>query len=86
MLAHLTNITSRKVKFKWTKIEQDAFEEIERIVGCNNLLAYTYFNEEFRIHTDASNFQLVEVIKQNGKPVYLNSIKLTVSQKRYTLT
>ena len=29
MLVPLTKITSSKVKYKWTKTEQDAFEEIK---------------------------------------------------------
>ena len=41
-----------KVKFKWTKIEQDALEEIKRIVARDTLLTYTGFNEEFKMHTD----------------------------------
>ena len=46
------------MKFKWTKIEQDAFDEIKGIVARNTLLSYPDFNEEFKIHTDASYFQL----------------------------
>ena len=38
-------ITSNKVKFKWTKIEQDAFDEIIRIMARDNLLTYTDFDE-----------------------------------------
>ena len=49
---------SSKVKFKWTKIEQDDFNEIKRIVSRDNLSSYPDFNEEFNIHTNASYFQL----------------------------
>ena len=38
-LAPLTNITSSKVKFIWTKIEQDASNEIMWIVAHDTLLA-----------------------------------------------
>ena len=58
----LTKLNSGKLKFGWTKIEQDAFEEINRIVDRDNLLAYPYFNEEFKIHTNASDFLLGAVI------------------------
>ena len=44
-LAPITKITPSKVKFKWTKIEQDTFEEMKRIVPCNVLIAYQDFNE-----------------------------------------
>ena len=48
----LTKISSNKVKYKWTKIGQDDFEEIKRIVDRDNLLVYTDFIEEFKFHTD----------------------------------
>ena len=57
-LAPLTKITYSKVKFKWTKIEQYTFDEIKRILVRKSLLTYADFNEEFRIHTNASAFQL----------------------------
>ena len=48
------------------KTKKDASEEIKQIAAHDTLWAYTYFNEEFRIHTDARDFQLGEVISQNG--------------------
>ena len=62
MLSPLTKITSNKVKFKWTKIEQTAFEEINPIFAHRVLLGYPNFYEEFKIHTDTSKFQLGEVV------------------------
>ena len=55
------------MKFKLTQVEQDAFEEIERIVACNNLSDYPDFNEEFKIHTNASDLQRGAVMIQKGK-------------------
>ena len=52
----------------------------------DTLLAYTYFNEGFRIRTNARKFQLTEVTGKNGKPIALYSRKLTDAQKRYTAT
>ena len=71
-----------KVIFKWTKIKQDVFNEIKRIVACDNLLAYPHFNEVFKVHTNASDFQLEAVIIHKVKPIYLYSRKLTDYQKR----
>ena len=36
---------SNKVKFKWTKIEQDAFETIKQIEAYDTLLAHPDFKE-----------------------------------------
>ena len=55
MLAPLTNITSSKLKFKWTRIKQYSFDKIKRIVASDTLLYYPGFNEEFNIRNNASN-------------------------------
>ena len=80
-LAPLTRLASIKRKLKWTEVKQDGFEEIKRILACNTLLTYPYFNETFKIYTDASMFQLGAVISQKGKPIAFYSRKLTYSQQ-----
>ena len=67
--------TSSKVKFKWTDVEQKAFDEIKRTVSHNTLLSYIYFNKSFNLHTDASDHQLGAVISQEGKPIAFYSLK-----------
>ena len=52
----------------------------------DTLLIYTGFNETFKIHTDASAFQLGAVISQKVTPIAFYSIKLTDAQHRYILT
>ena len=52
----LTRITSIKHKFKWTQVEQDAFNKIKRIVASDNLLTYLGFNETFKTYTNARKF------------------------------
>ena len=75
-LAPLTNIQSSNVKFKWTK----------QVVDRDTFLAYTVFNKEFKINTDARKFQLGLVIIHKGKLMDFYSRKLTDDQKRYTVT
>ena len=74
------------MKFKWSKIEQDTFEDIKRIVDHNNLLAYLYFNEEFKVHTDASDLQLGAVIIHKCKHIAFYGRKITDAPKNYTAT
>ena len=57
-LAPLTNNESNNVKFKRTKIEQDKFDEIKRIVARGLFLAYPDFNEAFKNDTNASKLKL----------------------------
>ena len=86
ILTRLTNMTSSKVKFKWTKIKQDTFDEVKRILAHDTLLAYPNFSEEFKIHTDDRDFHLGAVIIQKGKPIDLYIRKHIGSQKRYTVS
>ena len=44
------------------------------------------FNKGFEMNTDISDFQLVAVNSQEGKPIFFYSRKLTTPQKRYTVT
>ena len=84
MIAPLTKLTSKNVKFKWTDVEQKAFDDIKRHVAREVLLSYPNFNEEFVIHADASQTQLGGIISQKGKPVAFYSRKLSDAQTRYT--
>ena len=68
-LAPLTNIMSNKVKFKWIKIKQYAFDEIKRILARDTLLAYPYLMNNLIIHTDARYVQLGAVISYKFKPI-----------------
>ena len=67
-LAPLTKLTPIKRKLKWTQVGPDASEKIKRIVDRDTLLTYPVFNETFKIHTNASAFQLGAVIIQKVKP------------------
>ena len=69
LLAPLTRLTSIKQIFKWTRVEQDVFEKIKRMVERDTLLTYPYFIETFKIHTDAISFQLGAVMSQKDKPI-----------------
>ena len=85
-LAPLTKIIPNKVNVLWAEVEQDNFNKITRILARDTLLTYPNFNETFKIHTNASAFQLGAVIIQKGKPIVFYSRKLTDDQMRYTVT
>ena len=52
----------------------------------DTLLTYPNFNETFKIHTDASYFQLGMVIIKKGKPIAFFGRKITDAQKIYKVT
>ena len=67
MLETLTNLTSSRVKFKWTYIEQNTFNDIERVVERYTLLGFPYFDKWFGINIDARDFQIGVVSIQYGE-------------------
>ena len=54
LLAPLTALTSKNVKYDWKDKHQKCFGDIKRVIGREVLLAYPDFNAPFEIHTDAS--------------------------------
>ena len=53
ILAPLTELTSKNVKYDWKDEHQKCFDAIKRVTGRELLLAYPDFNAPFEINTDA---------------------------------
>jgi hypothetical protein len=86
ILAPLTALTSSKAVWRWTDVEQTAFDTILRIMAREVLLSYPDFSKPFEIHTDASKYQMGAVLHQDNKPIAFYSKKLNSSQQKYTTT
>ena len=69
ILAPLTGMVSEVATWKWDKEQQQAFEEMKRVISQETLLTFPDFEKPFHIYTDASNYQLGAVIMQNDKPL-----------------
>ena len=83
ILAPLTALTSKKVKWKWGTEEQQAFDECRRIISQETILAFPNFELPFHIYTDSSNYQLGATIIQADRPIAFYSRKMNSAQKRY---
>ena len=66
ILAPLSELTSKTAKWQWAEKQEKAFQMIKKVISKEVLLAYTQFDKEFQIHTDASKTQLGAVISQEG--------------------
>ena len=88
ILQPLTAFTekSKTNSLTWTKVNQDAFEEIKTLMAQDTLLVYPKYGEPFDVHTDASNLQIGGVVSQKGKPIAFFSRKFNDAQTRYTTT
>ena len=86
LLAPLSSLTSKTVKWVWTEVHQAAFDNMKKAIARDTILAYPDFNKPFDVHTDSSKVQLGAVISQDNKPIAFYSRKLSDAQTRYTIT
>ena len=83
VLSPLTDLVGTK-KFTWSKECEQAFKKMKALIAADALLAYPDHNKAFDVETDASDYQLGAVIKQDGRPVAYYSRKLNKAQRNYT--
>jgi hypothetical protein len=57
LLAPLTSMTSKNLKFVWTDVHQKSFEDIKKIICREVMLTFPDFSKSFHIYTDASDTQ-----------------------------
>ena len=86
ILALLTALTSKNVKYNWKDKQQKCFDAIKRVIGHGVLLAYPDFNTPFEIHTDASKLKIGTVISKKGNPIAFYSRDMNSAQQNYTTT
>jgi hypothetical protein len=84
LLAPLSSMTSKNVKFNWADEHQKAFENIKKIFCREVMLTFPNFSKPFHIYTYASDRQLGAVITRDEKPIAFYSRKLNSAHQRYT--
>ena len=83
-LALLTDLLKTPKTFQWEDKHTQAVNEMKALIQTNTLPICPDHNKPFCIKTDASDFQLGAVIKQNNKPVAFCTRKLNKAQKNCT--
>ncbi|MGH7954719.1 MAG: Ty3/Gypsy family RNase HI domain-containing protein, partial [Gloeomargaritales cyanobacterium] len=84
VLSPLTALTSNKTTFNWKEEHTKAFNEMKALVSQDVLERFPDEKISLDIYTDASEYQLGAVIKQDSHPIAYYSRKLTPTQQRYT--
>jgi len=85
---------STSVPFIWTEVEQEAFQELKRIITEDVMLTFPDPDKPFNITTDASDYGIGAVLSQTEevegtqleRPIMFVSSALTDTQERYTVT
>ena len=88
VFAPLTEVASgpKGRKMLWNDALDISFKELKRKVSSETLLSYPYWKLPFTVYTDASDKQLISVIRQNNKPIAFFSKKLSKPHRNYTTT
>jgi hypothetical protein len=79
----LTSLQGKK-EIPWTNIHTKAFDAMKALIAKYCLLSYPDPNIPDDIETDASDYQMGAVIKQNGRLVDYFLRKLCDAQLNYT--
>ena len=85
ILAPLTELTKKEVKFAWTPELQQCFDQVKQHIAQQTTLTFPDYTQPFEIYTDASTRQLGGVIMQNKKPLAYFSRKLSPAQQKYSV-
>jgi hypothetical protein len=77
---------TKKVPWHWDEVNQRAFDHVKATIARDVVLAYPDYSEVFKIYTDASSKQLGAVITQKNRSIAFFSRKLSVAQRKYSVT
>jgi hypothetical protein len=84
----LTELTKNNVVFKWTELQQQAFEVLKHALVTPPILKYPCLNKEFILNTDASGTAIGAILTQKydgiEHPVCYASRTLNPAERRYS--
>jgi hypothetical protein len=84
----LSYLTSNKVKFKWTPVEERAFNELKERLKSAPILKFPDFKKNFIVETDASNCSigcvLLQMFDDVAHPIAYGSRHLSGAEKNYS--
>jgi hypothetical protein len=82
--APFTNLLKKSVvTYEWEEACDEAFETLKGILVKVQVLKLPDFDKDFKIHSDASDFAIGEVIVQEGRLVAFESKKLNGTERRW---
>jgi RNase H-like domain found in reverse transcriptase/Reverse transcriptase (RNA-dependent DNA polymerase)/Integrase zinc binding domain len=91
-VAPLVELTKKKVQFRWSKPQQDAFEFFIKALTSEPILKFPNFNLQFILETDGSRISIGSILSQRNLnddkiyPVGYYSSMNNKSQRKYSAT
>jgi hypothetical protein len=80
----LTNLLKKSFgTYDWDKVCNEAFETLKGTLVKAHVLKLPYFDEDFEIHFDASDFAIGGVLMQDGRPMAFENKKLSKMERRW---
>jgi hypothetical protein len=76
-------MAGKNAPFKWTDECERSFKEMKKVVSKEVMLSFPEYTKRFQLYTDASNYQLGAVLKQDDKTLAFFSKKLNAAQRNY---
>jgi hypothetical protein len=77
---------TKRVPWHWDEVNQRAFDHVKATIAREVVLAYPDFSKVFEIYTDVSSKQLGAEITQENRPIAIFSWKLSITQRKYSVT
>ncbi|KAJ0445511.1 putative nucleotidyltransferase, Ribonuclease H [Helianthus annuus] len=84
IVAPLTSLTRKNIKFNWGPKQQEAFDILKQKLSNAPVLTLPEGMEEFVVYCDASHTGMGCVLMQRGKVIAYASRQLKVHEKNYT--
>ena len=82
----LRKLTKLNEQWKWTDVEQTAFDQIKSLITSSKVMAYFNPKKETQILVDASPVGLGAILMQDEKVICYASRALTPTEQRYSQT
>ena len=83
LVAPLTHLTRKDVKYIWTEQCQESFEGVKYALTHAPVLSLPIFGERFEVICDASLLGIGVVLLHIGRPIVFESHKLTPPKRNY---
>ena len=81
--SHLTKLTRKGAKFKWTPECEEAFQKLKAKLTSAPVLAIPDGKSKFEVYTDACIVGLGAVLMQNGRVIAYASRQLKPHERNY---